>query len=183
MTVNIATIEKTVVKRLKTALPTVHVEAFPADARQFLEKYRFVQGCLLVQFIESRNNYVSRRRGTRVVTLEVSAISKDLREHTGIYDLLDAASATISGVLLSEVFSQSTVHSEPLEEEKPGIVFLLQTQEFTTYLEKNGLWVYTQRYESEPFGFIYDEDETAVQITRLSIKVSNDIEATIPELP
>lgn len=171
--ITVARIEQAVARRIKTALPTALVQAYPADIRTFLDSFRAASGAILVQYTGRERTALARTRGTQIVSIEISAISKNLREHTGIYPLLDGAFVALSGVPLTEIVNT--------EEREMGVVFLQKGESYETYLEKNGLWVFTQMYESEPFPYVQIEEETHQLITQISLKLGATIETTIPE--
>lgn len=171
--ITIKRIQDSIVERLKAVMPKVHVEAFPADFKTFLKSFRHVNGAILVQYVRTQRQYVSERSGTQVVQMEIVVIRKDLREHDGTYNLLDAAFVALSGSPLTEKY--------PTETRKLGVTLYLKDEEFQDYLQETGLWVYTQQYESAPFPFILSEEETTVRITELSVEMSNNELVIIPE--
>lgn len=157
-------------------MPKTTVEAYPADIRSFVDNFRPVSGAVLVQYTGRERTPMARTRGTQVVSIEISAISKNLREHTGVYPLLDGAFAAVSGKDLTELVNGN--------EQIIGVTLYQKSESYHSYLEKNGLWIYTQAYESIPFPYVQDEEEEEEEqlITQIQIQVNGNIETTIPEL-
>lgn len=173
-------IQNSVVEVLKAALPTIHIEAFPANFKQFLKSFRHVNGAILVQYVRKKNTHIAPRNGTRVVQIEIVVIKKNLRKHTGVFPLLDAAEAVISGVPLMETY-QTGNPENPTARRKIGVTLHHIEEEYQDYLEELGLWMYAQQYLSDPFAFTFAEDEAAVLISELSLQVGEKIEITVPE--
>jgi hypothetical protein len=177
----IAKVEEAVVRRLRAALPlkTVQIETFPANARTFIDTFRAASGALLVQYVGRKRTHTADYAGTDVLTLEITAISRNLRgDHSAIYTLLDAARLAVSGINLTETVSTGNAEN-PTQERLIGARFYLQDEEYEAYLEKNGLWIYKQTYLSDPIGWIQD-DNADIVITEITVKSPSGIEEIIP---
>lgn len=169
------------VKRLQTALPNAAVQSYPADVRAYLDTFRAVNGAVLVQFVERERQYISQTAGTQTVTMEVVAISRNLKEHSHVYALLDGAFGALSGVDLTETVSANDPDDPDATIEEPiGVRLYCASEGYETYLEKNGLWVYTQRYKSDPFGFIAEEPEGNIVITEFTLRADGEANTYIP---
>jgi hypothetical protein len=165
-------IENAVVERLKAALPLIHVQAYPADIKNFIDTFRHVNGALLVQYTGRKRKFISRHYGTQVVTIEIAAISKNLQQHGGVHPLLDGAFEAVSGEELKEQWADIGL----------GVVLLAVEEGYELFLEKNGIWVYTQTYESEPFAWVKSEVQPEQTITQFTLTHNGDIETIIPSL-
>jgi hypothetical protein len=179
--ITIDRIEAAVVQRLQAAVQGVHIEAYPADLRTFVNSFRHNTGALLVQYVGRKRKVLAPTRGTQEIFVEISAIAKNLRDHKGVYPLLDAAFVAVTGVELTEKVGEQ----EP--ERKMGVVLLPDEssegadEKFEMYLEKNGLWIYAQMYKSQPFPYLLPEESTEILITEIMLEANNKIEITIPE--
>lgn len=177
----ISQIEQQIVRRLKTAFAQtkVSIEPYPADLQTYIDNFRAVQGGILVQFTERKRDYTHQRAGKQTVTFEIAVVSRDLKEHSGAYAILDKVFAALSGVDLTE--TETVAGSPPTVVEQPiGIRLYCVSEQFATYLPKNGLWIYAQTWESDPFGFIVDETEEGV-ITEFTLKNDAGVLELIPD--
>lgn len=173
LTIN--TIEQAIVRRIAAVLPNIHVQAYPSNARQFLETFRHVKGAVLVQYTGREREYLAPTRGKQKISVEISVISKSLHDHTGVYPLLDASFLAVSGVFLKSEAAAGE------EEKELGLMFFQQEEGFEAYLDKNGLWVYTQQYKSNSFPFLTPEEVTEQLITKITLQSGSTTETIIPE--
>lgn len=160
-------IEDVLVAHLKTAVADkFRVESFPADLQRYLESFIHQNGALLVQYVSTKRTFTSRNSGTKRMTFEISAVSKNLKSekaHQGIYAMLDAAFDNVSGVTFTDVGIA-------------GLTLFAVSDEYQTYYIKNGLWVYTQTYESDDIPFIKDIVEAAPLLKKITLTESRQDE-------
>lgn len=159
-------IENEIVLHLQNAVGRAFaVEPFPADLGKYLESFRHPSGVLLVQYVETKRTYKTPISGMKKMTFEVSAVSKNLRAlaaHQGVYGMLDTAFEALSGV----TFTALNIR---------GFRMFAVSEEYQAFHAKNGLWVYTQTYESDDMPFIKQIEETDALLNRITLDSFEEI--------
>ena len=114
--------ENAIILRLQAQVTTVPTEGFPEKPEQYQLKHK--SGVLLVSYAGSK--YSQPSQGNAVVQdrrqeWDIVLVFRNLREHTGAYDILDSVRSALTGYVLSAEYTGMYPVREEFISEVSGI--------------------------------------------------------------